>query len=276
MNPLAPPTAPPLLTVDGDCQAAGRCAQSLGYGGAGYGNNQCCTIRGVPRLPIIVESFDTEPWHDRMFIDNREYSGSGRGPRSYICQTGYIRWYTDATVTAPGWRICFPFAPPPLPSMPPPIPLIPPSPPTPPPPSAPPPSKPPIPQAPPLLPPPSPPPRPPWPPTPPPPPPPFNLIVWIPRYFGTWMLGCALILALYGALAFACCCWRAKAPLAASDGSSASAGVEVVAVQIHRAAESAPTPTPTTYGHVVHVQPAASRPHYATTSLDVGVKPRPE
>ena len=57
------------LAVSGPCTIAdGMCVRSGNFPG-NYGNDEKCTIRNVPRVPIRVVAFDTEHARDKMTID---------------------------------------------------------------------------------------------------------------------------------------------------------------------------------------------------------------
>ena len=65
MPPPSPPSppAPPMKVIGLGCALSpldGRCVQSSGYGGAGYSDNEACTIINPPTVPISVTSFEVE------------------------------------------------------------------------------------------------------------------------------------------------------------------------------------------------------------------------
>ena len=145
MPPPSPPSppAPPMKVIGLGCALSpldGRCVRSSGYGGAGYSDNEACTIINPPTVPISVTSFEVE-WYpflsgciyDYLTVNGVRYCGTS--PEGVVPDGTPIEWVTDASVTLAGWEICFPL--PPSSSLPPPSPPSPPSPsPPPPPPSS--------------------------------------------------------------------------------------------------------------------------------------------
>ena len=134
------------LAVDGPCRLAGPCVRSPGYPSTNYGNDESCTISGIPANPTVVTSFDTQSCCDYLLVDGIRYSGSS-GPSGVVVASGAIGWSSDEYTTRSGWELCWMPPPPPSPPIPPtppdppPVPLLPPAPP----PSPPPPPLPPLP-----------------------------------------------------------------------------------------------------------------------------------
>jgi len=94
------------LTVDGPCHKCtdSRCFQSPNYP-ADYDNGQECTIY----LPagdwqVDVQHFDTEENYDFLEVGGRKYSGTEGPP--LVVATGNIRWTSDVSDVASGWKIC--------------------------------------------------------------------------------------------------------------------------------------------------------------------------
>ena len=95
---------------------AGRCVRSTGYGGAGYLDNQACTITNPPAVPISVTSFSVEAHsscaYDHLTVNGARYCGSN-SPEGIVPDGTPIEWRTDGSATRAGWKLCFPQAPPP-------------------------------------------------------------------------------------------------------------------------------------------------------------------
>ena len=135
-----------IVKINGHCISThdGSCIASYNYPEP-YENSVGCYIQGVPKLPLVVNAFGTEPTNDYLTIDNVTYSGD-HGPVGVVSKSGQVFWYTNVNVTGAGWELCWgrslpPVATPSLQRPPPPPPS--PSPPPPPSPSPPPPRPPP-------------------------------------------------------------------------------------------------------------------------------------
>jgi len=123
------------VTIDGDCRmiAGGSCLVSPNFPD-NYPDNSQCVITGVPRVPLVVAAFETEPGYDKVMVNGIGYSGSGVefGPSEVVPEDGIIRWSADGTIRRTGWALCWaslppaPPAPPPSPPSPSPAPLYPP------------------------------------------------------------------------------------------------------------------------------------------------------
>ena len=116
----------------------GSCIASPNYPDI-YGRDQQCRITGLPPVPLVVVTFDTEENYDKITVNGIAYSGT-TGPAGIVPVDGAVNWSSDYTIARGGWEICWtnrpphppapPTSPPESPPPPPPSPQ-PPSPPTP-------------------------------------------------------------------------------------------------------------------------------------------------
>ena len=143
LPPLPAPSPPPRwvggwqVNITGPCQHTtdGSCIASPNYPlryGAGVQQAQTCQITGVPRLPLVVRTFDTKRNYDFITINGDMYSGRD-GPAGVVPLNGKIFWTAYPYKDGIGWEMCWSDQPaPPLPPRPPPSPPQAPSPPLPP------------------------------------------------------------------------------------------------------------------------------------------------
>ncbi|CAK9017507.1 unnamed protein product [Durusdinium trenchii] len=92
--------------TDGNCQVDDEgCLHSPRYP-SNYRNNQNCEIDVAEgnAKSIVVAAFKTEAGYDLLEVNGEEYSGTS-GPDNVI-PTGTIRWSTDYSVIASGWKLC--------------------------------------------------------------------------------------------------------------------------------------------------------------------------
>jgi len=101
-TPAPPPPGTWELSGAG-CQMEYNCIFSNNFPSA-YGNNEACIVELFGDIPFRVEAFQTEARYDFLTVGGIAYDGSsGPSAGSY---TGAIRWATDGSVTASGWRMC--------------------------------------------------------------------------------------------------------------------------------------------------------------------------
>ena len=98
------------LSVRGACQIAGGCVRSPGYPSSEYGNDESCTISGVPPIPTQVTAFNVEKAFDcrsdHLTIDGARFCGSS-GPHGVRAAGGTITWTSDSVTTGAGWELCW-------------------------------------------------------------------------------------------------------------------------------------------------------------------------
>lgn len=95
------------FTVWGPCKlSADKQCVSSPNSPSSYGNNQVCWIRASTDVTLQVDKFDTENYWDWFYVDGTYYSGQsgpqGRGAKA----NGWMVWYSDYSVTRPGWKVC--------------------------------------------------------------------------------------------------------------------------------------------------------------------------
>jgi len=115
-SPTPAPTSSPTLApgtsaymwagITGACTLDGACVQSPNYPGY-YNSDQTCTLEINTKVagPIMVQSFDTESYFDRLVVNGMAYSGRRRRP-SGITPTTNIYWASDFSIQRSGWRLC--------------------------------------------------------------------------------------------------------------------------------------------------------------------------
>jgi len=112
-----PPAAPlPPLQLTGPCSLTDGdlCAVSPNYPNR-YGNNEACTISGVPPVRLETVAFDVAGWGgdcawDYLAVNGTKYCGTS-GPQDAVAENGVIKWvsmfvgiynFNDTT----GWKAC--------------------------------------------------------------------------------------------------------------------------------------------------------------------------
>jgi hypothetical protein len=126
-----PPANPTLFTVtSGDCRLVegGRCVVSPGWPEDYEDESECeirAPMRGViyPRVKLAPRMFNTESCCDKLTIGDRVYSGEGleEAPDREIEGVTTMKWESDFSGSATGWKICAEDIPPPPPTPAPPM-----------------------------------------------------------------------------------------------------------------------------------------------------------
>ena len=83
----------------------GACVRSANFPQA-YGTGESCTIGVASPVEITVNAFETENCCDKLTVNGVQYSGYSGPPDGTILDGGNIIWYTDFSVTKPGFKIC--------------------------------------------------------------------------------------------------------------------------------------------------------------------------
>ncbi|EOD30558.1 hypothetical protein EMIHUDRAFT_232732 [Emiliania huxleyi CCMP1516] len=109
---MAPTPPPPLLPggyfITGPCSLTdgGSCAASPNYPNS-YGNNEACTISGVPTVGLELIGFDVEAGDgcpfDYLTVNGTKYCGTS-GPSGAVAEDGVIEWRSDYSVVGSGWK----------------------------------------------------------------------------------------------------------------------------------------------------------------------------
>jgi len=108
---------PPLLLGQssywsvGSASPSGACyVTSMGQcvtTGAGYANNERCTMYAQSSFWLDVQSFETESsTYDYIYIQGQRYGGSTGPSGIYMTSGTSMTWSTDGSVTRSGFRIC--------------------------------------------------------------------------------------------------------------------------------------------------------------------------
>ena len=84
-----------------------------------HGNNERCTITALVPLYATATEFHTEAHHDYITIGSTRYSGTVGPTNVQMAASSTMTWYSDHSVTQPGWTICGTAAMPPAPPQPP-------------------------------------------------------------------------------------------------------------------------------------------------------------
>mmetsp|Transcript_70814 Transcript_70814/g.207505 ORF Transcript_70814/g.207505 Transcript_70814/m.207505 type:complete len:723 (+) Transcript_70814:102-2270(+) len=89
----------------GNCKVEDNCVVSPNWPHH-YGNNEECTITVSKSggVKLNVAEFSTEEGYDRLTVNGQEYHG-GEGPHLQTA-TGTIKWKSDYSVAAKGWKLC--------------------------------------------------------------------------------------------------------------------------------------------------------------------------
>ena len=93
---------------EGPCATTtdGKCFTSPGWP-SNYGNSESCTIAVGADVSLVVQSFATEAYCDRLTVNGVEYWGSGEGLNGLVVRAGdVITWVSDFGVNAAGFSIC--------------------------------------------------------------------------------------------------------------------------------------------------------------------------
>lgn len=98
--------------VEGPCQGDPndtKCVTSPNYP-ENYGNNQQCSmyIAGGREMYLVDTGFETEAGYDFLTVDGHIFSGSYKEVRAlhgFKMHEG-MKWQSDSSGSAPGWRIC--------------------------------------------------------------------------------------------------------------------------------------------------------------------------
>ena len=105
--PSPPPPLPP-VQVTGPCSLTdgGSCATSSHHPGS-YGDNEECTISGVPAASLDAVAFDVEDCEeckcDYLTVNGKRYCGT-LGPQGVVVEDGVFEWVSDLRVVASGWK----------------------------------------------------------------------------------------------------------------------------------------------------------------------------
>jgi len=111
-SPTVAPTAPPdpdaLFATTGPCEVVGKdCVQSPNYPDK-YASNQECDIMIAAdkwaNKAIDVVDFQTELDYDVLVVNGEQYHGDV-GPQG-ATPAGALRWSSDASEEARGWKLC--------------------------------------------------------------------------------------------------------------------------------------------------------------------------
>eukprot|EP00966_Prymnesium_polylepis_P193614 4487906-Prymnesium_polylepis.1 len=121
----SPPAMPPSLlssTIStGPCVIRHDCIQSSGYPSSNYNAHEDCIITGLPAVHANAIFFDVEAdgacHFDFLLLAGNRYCGTS-GPAAVVPVNGEMRWVSDDSITAGGWRICFDQHPPFVPDPP--------------------------------------------------------------------------------------------------------------------------------------------------------------
>ena len=113
---IAPPSPPPLppdfpggYFITGPCSLTdgGSCATSPNYPN-GYGDNEECTISGVPPVELETVGFHVERCAfgcrcDYLTVNGTKYCGTA-GPEGAVAEDGVIKWRSDGINVRSGWK----------------------------------------------------------------------------------------------------------------------------------------------------------------------------
>ena len=95
--------------VTGPCSLTdgGLCATSPNYPFE-YGNNERCTISGVPAYRLYTVAFDVERcgsvcFCDSLIVNGKKYCGR-LGPEGEVVDNGIIEWFSDSGGGGLGWK----------------------------------------------------------------------------------------------------------------------------------------------------------------------------
>ena len=101
-----PPRSPLQLTGPCSLTDGDSCAASPNYPES-YGNDEACTISGVPPVGLEVVAFDVEEqrncaW-DYLTVNGTRYCGTS-GPQGAVAEDGVIKWRSDGYGVRSGWN----------------------------------------------------------------------------------------------------------------------------------------------------------------------------
>jgi hypothetical protein len=104
-------TTPPTETrpyFTGTCTIDSAGCATSGNWPNNYGNKENCEVTAVSSegRGIRVEAFATEQGYDKLTVNGRTYDGT-KGPADGIVLNQPIKWVSDVSETASGWKICF-------------------------------------------------------------------------------------------------------------------------------------------------------------------------
>jgi len=121
MEPTLEPTAPPLPTAppglprcEQEPEGSATCFHSNNFPEQ-YGDSESCIIqfpgRFIPLEGLVMstQNFNTEADYDFLSINEDEFSGTSGPPTMEFAadRDVNVRWESDGSITATGWRICF-------------------------------------------------------------------------------------------------------------------------------------------------------------------------
>ena len=81
-----------VVTTNPDCVESSDYATRTAN--SGYGDNEACSITGLPLVPTTVVYYDTEAGYDYIEMDGQQYSGTS-GPAGVVPTGGTMQWYAD-------------------------------------------------------------------------------------------------------------------------------------------------------------------------------------
>jgi len=85
----------------------GSCATSPNHPND-YGNNEDCTIYGLPPVGLEVLAFDVYDCpYDYLTVNGVKYCGDS-GPAGVEALDGTLQWHSDDVIVDPGWKVCWP------------------------------------------------------------------------------------------------------------------------------------------------------------------------